>query len=68
MADDKLNAAIAKETRRVLNILRAMPMPVQATNLREGYEHLFARAHRRATITVLSTYEPRKEGKSYVSE
>lgn len=61
MADRTIERLIQKEHRRVLNILRAMPMPINPHLTGVDIDNIFARAERRARITVLSTYDPKED-------
>ncbi len=61
--DHNIEREVAHERRRIINILSSLPAPVQSANLREGYDYLFARADRRARITVMSKLGHTKEDK-----
>ncbi len=61
MADRNIERLIKKEHQRVLNILRAMPIPINPHLTGVEIDNIFARAERRARITVLSTYDLKED-------
>lgn len=61
MADRRIKQQIEKEHKRVLRIMGALPMPINAHLNSTTIAQMFARTERRATITVLSVYEPNEK-------